>query len=246
MSRNLKALGLALIAVLALSGVAAVAAQAETAIESELKAPAVTKLDVINDPTGKPDDGARLTIGNGARFVECEVFDFTGTLTGSATTVKGTVEYTKCYANEITTSPVTVTHNKCELTITPLKDSTATTTVSCPKGTPQEIQIHVFENEKAEKENKVLCTYDVTIPEKGQIVTGAKITTAGAAGKTHALTAALTGSSKLKEIFNTGPGGLAVCGVAVSKHAEGAFSTGLIISGTEAANPATQVGITLI
>jgi hypothetical protein len=242
---KLKSLGLALIAVLALSGIAAVAAQAETAVESELKAPAVTKLDVINDPTGKADDGARLTFGNGARIIECEAFDFTGTITGSATTIAGTVEYTKCYANGITSAPVTVTHNKCELSVTPLKDSTATTTVSCPAGTPQEIQIHVFENAEAQKLNKPLCTYDITLT-KPQTVTGAKITTSGAAGKTHALTVNLSGTSKLKEIFNTGPGGLAVCAAAVNKHTEAAFSTGLVVSGTEAAKPATEVGITLI
>jgi hypothetical protein len=242
---KLKSLGLALIAVLALSAVVAMAAQAETAIESELKAPAVTKLDVINDPTGKPDDGARFTIGNGARFVECEAFDFTGTITGSAPTLQGTVEYTGCYTNEITSAPVTITHNKCELSITPLKDSTATVTTFCPAGSPQEIQVHIFESKKAQEANKPLCTYDITLT-KPQAITGAKITTAGAAGKTHALTVALNGTSKLKELFNTGPGGLAVCGVAVNKHAEAAFSTGLVVSGTEAAKPGTEVGITLI
>jgi hypothetical protein len=245
MNKKLKSLGLALVAVLALSGIMATAAQAETAVESELKAPAVTALDIINDPTGKKDDGARLTFGNGARYVECEAFDFTGTITGSATTLKGTVEYTKCYANGLTSAPVTVTHNKCELSVTPLKDSTAALTFSCPAGTPQEIQVHFFENAAAEKENKPLCTYDITLA-KPQTITGAKITTAGAAGKTHALTVDLNGTSKLKEIFNTGPGGLAVCAVAVNKHIEASFSTGLIFSGTEAANPVNQVGITLI
>jgi hypothetical protein len=244
MSRNLKALGLALIAVLALSGIAAVSAQAETAVESELKSPAVTKIDVTN-AVNKHGELARLTIGNGARFVECTNIDFTGTITGSATTVTGTAEFTNCFANGLSASPVTVTHNKCTLEVTALKASTANTTVKCPGGAGQ-VEIHVFENAEAQKLNKPLCTYDITIPVAGQTVTGAPITTGGAAGKTHDLVADLSKATKLKEVFNTGPGGLAVCGVASGKHTEGAFTGKVTITGTEAANPGVQVGITLI
>jgi hypothetical protein len=239
---KLKSLGLALIAVLALSAVVAMAAQAETAIESELKAPNVTSIDVTNSKN-KHGELARLTFGNGARFIECTNIDFTGSIVGSATTVTGTAEFTICFANGLTESPVTITHNKCTIEGTALKTSTGTGTVKCPGGAGQ-IQIHVFENETARIHNTPLCTYDITIPVAGQTVTGAPITTGGAAGKTHDLVVDLSKASKLKEIFNTGPGGLAVCGVAVNKHTEGAFSGNLTITGTDAVK--AQVGITLI
>jgi hypothetical protein len=242
MNKKLKNLGSTLVAVLALSGIVAMAAQAETAVESELKSPAVTRIDVTN-AINKHGELARVTFGNGARFFECTTIDFTGTITGSATTVTGTAEVTNCFANGLPSSPVTITHNKCTLEVTALKTSTATTTVKCPGGAGQ-VEIHVFENEKAKTENKPLCTYDITIPAAGQTVTGAAITTGGAAGNTHDLIANLSKATKLKEVFNTGPGGLAVCAVASGKHTELAFSGQLTVTGTDVVK--APVGITLL
>ena len=74
MNRKLKGLGLALVACLALSGVAAASAQAETRIKSE-NVGNETNIDITND-TNEHGKLARLTSGNGARFIECTKIDF--------------------------------------------------------------------------------------------------------------------------------------------------------------------------
>ena len=71
MSRKLKGLGLAMIAVLALSAMSATAAQANNVTAPKYPV-TLTGLDT-NSEHGKL---ARLTVGNGARYVECTTANF--------------------------------------------------------------------------------------------------------------------------------------------------------------------------
>ena len=237
MSRNLKALGLALVACLALSGIAAVAAHAETAIESTLAAPNETTLDVTND-TNEHGKLARLTIGNGARFVECTSLKISGVkFIKTITTATGTPEFAECFSNGLTTAPATVTHNGCKFKVTVKTTNTGEVTgEGCTN-----IEVHVFENVKAQEEKKSLCTYDIAEP---QTVTGGAVKNAGGAGTAMDITAELAGTSKLQKITNTGAGGVAVCGLAVGAVGTGAFSGNLTITGTTAAGAAA--GVTVI
>ena len=223
---------LALIASLALSGVAAAAAQAETLIKSE--GAGTTHLDIKNDHEVH-NELARFTVGNGARFIECTRFDFTGTLAPSALTIKGTLESTECFSNGLTTAPVTITHEKCKIELTVLKLSTSTQvkTVGCAN-----VFVHIFESVKAQEEKKSLCTYRIP----AQTSTGATAVNAGGAGSAMDITVNLTGSSQIN-IVNEGPGGLAVCGIASGGAGKAAFSKELTITGTNSEGKA--VGVTI-
>ncbi len=243
MSRNLKALGLALIAVLALSAVAAGAAQAETPIVSELASPGVTNLDA-KDVTGTEDGKlARLTIGGGVRFVECtESNQLTlNPIVGSATTLTATPHYEKCFSNGLSTVPATVTHNGCTLTLTATKENAekkvlGDVTIDCPAG--KTIEVHVYESAAAHTANKSFCTYTIG----PQTLTGATITTAGA-GATREINLNLSTLSPAK-VTNDGTAGLASCGLAVGATGNGSFTGNFTAIGTNAGTGA-QVGIFL-
>ncbi len=241
MNHRLKTLGLVLIGMLSLSGIAAGAAHAETPIASELAAPNVTTLD-INDVTGTEDGKlARLTIGSGARFIECAAAkQASGSFTGSATTVTATPTYEKCFSNGLTTIPVTVTHNGCTYTATATRVNAETkvlahVTLDCPAS--KQLEIHVYKNATAHQNNEALCTYDI----KPQTLTGADITSAGAGGSRD-LTINLSTLSKLK-LTNTGPSGLATCGIAVNAEGTAALTGKLTVTGTSASG--AQVGVFL-
>ena len=166
MSRNLKALGLALVACLALTGIAAVAAQAETGIVSEVKALNGTNIDITND-TNEHGKLARLTIGNGIRFIECTKINFLKTTgfnaEGTATTIKGTPEFAECFSNNLTAAPATVTHEKCELELTVLPTSLGQVKGAKENSSKElctKILVHVFENQKA-LEEKNRCAHTI-------------------------------------------------------------------------------------
>ena len=166
MNSNLKILGLVLLASLALGGIAAAAAQAETPIKSE--GAGVTTLDITNDQNehGKL---ARLSFGNKARFVECTSVKVSGlAFTGSVTTITGTPEFAECFANNQTSSPVEVPPIKCKIKFTVRKASTGDATgEGCTN-----IEVNVYENAEAQKNKKALCAYHIEMP---QTVSGALV-----------------------------------------------------------------------
>ncbi len=239
MNHRLKALGLALIAVLALGGIAAAGAQAETPIVSELAAPNVTNLDV-KDVTGTEDGKlARLGFGAGFRFIECTEARLTNAaIVGSATTVTATPNYEKCVENGKT--PVTVTHNGCTATLTATKEKEGKVlgdvTIDCAAG--GQIELHIYEGAAGHAANKSICTYDI----KPQTLTGAEITSFGA-GATRDLTVNLNALSTLK-LTNTGPGGVATCSIAVNAEGTARFVGQMTVTGTNF-NSGAQVGIFL-
>ncbi len=241
MNHRLKALGLVLIAVLALSAFAAAAAQASTPIESELAVPA-TNVDT-KDVTGTEDGKlARFTIGTGALFIECtESNQLTVTpFTKSTTTATATPHFEKCFRNGLTTVPVTVTHNGCTLTLTATPPSGGVTlgdvTIDCPEG--KTIEVHVYESAAAHTANKSFCTYTIG----PQTLTGATITATGA-GATRDLDINLSTLSAAK-VTNDGTAGLASCGLAVGATGNGSFSGKFTATGTSSSTGA-QVGLFL-
>lgn len=215
---HVKALGLALLAALALSAVASSVAQA-----AEVTAPTYPANLTVKDAQTEHGKLTRFTIGNGARFIECTVANLTGTLTGEkASREKVTTHATfeNCFANGLTAVPVTVTMNGCDLTLN-ISLTSATLSVMCPhtaedpvtkKTLQHAIQIHIYENEAKHKENKPLCTYDIT-DEKGTINQNLGAISI-AAGETDKV-ADLTLGVNLKEIRTTSTLGAAgLCGIA--------------------------------
>ncbi len=239
MSRNLKALGLSLIAVLALGAVVAGAAQASTLVESELASPAtnINAKDVTGTEDGKL---ARLSIGGGVRYVECtESNQLTVTpFTKSTTTLVATPHYEKCFSNGLATVPATVTHNGCTLTLTATPPSGGVTlgdvTIDCPAG--KTIEVHVYESAAAHAANKSFCTYTIG----PQTLTGATITPTGV-GAARDLDIDLSTLSAAK-VTNDGTAGLASCGLAVGATGNGAFTGKFTATGI---NSATEAGVGL-
>ena len=154
MSRNLKALGMSLMAVLALSAVVASAAQANKVTAAKYTATLTGK-----DTGKKVGEYARLTIGNGARFVECEEANLTATLKEAETVITTTPTYNKCFANGLTTVPATVTMNECDFVLEATSKTSARASVKCPAG--KQIQVHVYESKATHESNTSLCTYDI-------------------------------------------------------------------------------------
>ena len=153
MRQTTKAAGLALIAVVALSAMAA-PAQANNVTAS--KYPVI--LTGIDDNTehGKL---VKLTIGNGARSIECTVDTLEATLTAETTAITTTPTYDECFANTDTKIPATVTMNGCDYTLEATSKTTGQVTIKCPEG--KQIEVHLYENATKHAENKPLCTYDI-------------------------------------------------------------------------------------
>ncbi len=159
MARNLKALGLASIAVVAMSAVAATAAQA-LPVFTAVKYPAIV------DATTKREIGKSLEVLEvGGREVECEVSHFKGTLEKASSTLTVTPRYTDheeggvCKTGQI--FKTTVTENGCDylfhLTKKDAADYTGTMDILCPAGKLMEIHVRdTFNNESCK----------ITIPEQ--------------------------------------------------------------------------------
>ena len=157
MIRNLKVLGLALVAVFAMSAMAASAAQA------------VTPTLVTGGNSTLEGDQVTGTVHEftvGARAVRCSKAHFTGSATASQTTLTITPEYKEC-----STTPVlgvslfaTVTMNGCDYLFQGLThvdpDYSATVDIVCP-GTSK-IEVHIYSNSG---EGSEICTLTI---ESGQ------------------------------------------------------------------------------
>ena len=168
MNRNLKVLGLALVAALAMSALAASAA------------PAAHTAFITAGSAGAPAhiDGKQIgqqVFNRTGREVTCEIANFgeSSTVPGSATSLTLKPEYKNCHAKVLgNTLPATVTMNGCDYNFTLTKDTSPTkytvgiTHIECT--TPNEIQVHVYTSHENHTNNVNACTYN--IPE--QTITG--------------------------------------------------------------------------
>lgn len=168
MSRILKTLGLAAVAVAALIAVMAPVAQAQTGVLTTPIYPSIV--------TGQQQGGVTWDIGEQPLHqVTCNS-KLDATLVGPTDPVTFTPTYGACISDPAGT-PTTVTTNGCDYVIGFTKPGTTgwgPTTgalqawLNCPVG--QQIEIHVYENGVRHAENVSTCTYD--IPPQGPVPAG--------------------------------------------------------------------------
>lgn len=162
MTRNLKALALAVGAVLSMSAVLASAAQAETGVLTAPQYPAIV--------TGEQGPAGAVTfdIGPGPiKTVSCATSDLDGTLFGPTDPVTLKPTYVNCTSMP-GFMPTTITTNGCDYTVgvsrpgttgQPMTTGKLGAAIDCPAG--QTIEIHIYENAFMHAANISLCTYDV-------------------------------------------------------------------------------------
>jgi hypothetical protein len=160
MTRNLKALGLALVAAFALSAVMASGASAKTAQFT-------TQAGTVHI------DGAQVETDKffiGTKELTCTTANLKGTAEGpEQSTVTLTPTYETCHAIVTilgfkVTRTATVTMNGCDYVFQATKETNETPysadlTVTCHEG--NEIEIHVYKNSAEPHSEEVLCTYDI-------------------------------------------------------------------------------------
>jgi hypothetical protein len=140
MTRNLKALGLALVAVFAMSAMAASAAQAEGV--SELT-PANNQHVII---TGEQIGKMSILFATGLEMT-CESVKFDSTITGNSTTLTETPTYSGCHS---ALGSITITMNGCDYLIHgQLTNGGAypvSTDIVCPtvEGVEKTIELHIY------------------------------------------------------------------------------------------------------
>jgi len=149
MTRNARALGLALVAMLAMGAVLASAASALTVTAA--KYPAAISATQTNTNT----------LSNGIRTVSCSEASLTGEIGAASETVQITPVYGGCTGNGGTTA--TVNANGCTYTLKPTVEHSATTgtgtiTVDCPEG--KRILVDIWATGKKHTEAK-LCRLEV-------------------------------------------------------------------------------------
>jgi hypothetical protein len=170
MIRNLKALGLALVAVFAMSAMAASAAQALVVDHAQITA---ESFPVVLDGT---QNGVQVFNREG-RTVTCTTAEFHSEVksTDSKTTITIKPTYSGCHSNIplIGVVPATVTLNGCDYLFhltkhTPSGTFTGDPTVVCPVN--QEIEVHVYQNHANHTSNTSLCTIKVPAQTPGGTV----------------------------------------------------------------------------
>jgi hypothetical protein len=178
MIRQFKALGLALVAILAMSALGASTADAEKgAVLTAEKYPAKF-------------DGTQTTaviMNRAGRQTTCAGATVTTEITGPATTGSGIPVFENCHTIILGNKfPITVTMNGCELVLHATADFiggvhtyTAIGDLVCPEG--KQMETHVYSNATKHLENVSLCTYK-TPPQSG--LKGIDITNKAPAGGT--------------------------------------------------------------
>jgi hypothetical protein len=160
MTRNLKALGLALVAVFAMSAMAASAAQAEGV--SELTPQENKHVIITGEQIGK-----HVFITAAGQELTCETAKFDGTINGNSTTLTVEPTYSNCHTT-FPKLPATVTMNGCDYLFhgqltNPANTFKASVDIVCPSpgGVESTIEVHIY-NDTAHTE--LLCTLTI----KGQ------------------------------------------------------------------------------
>jgi len=203
MIRNLKALALAMGAMLSMAAVLASAAQAETGVLTAAQFPAFV--------TGEQQGGVTFDIGEAPiRTVTC-ASKLDGTLNFPTDPVTFTPTYSNCSSEPGGATPVTITMNGCDYLVgfgrpgttgQPATTGTMHAWVNCPAG--QQIEIHVYENAFLHAANVSTCTYD--IKPQGPVPAGIYHNTFGAIPDVDA-----TVNARFTATSTIGAGG-AICG----------------------------------
>jgi hypothetical protein len=155
MTRNLRALGLGLIAVFAMGAILASVAQAEkAAVATVEKSPATIE---------GTQEGANV-FNRAGREVTCGTATLHGTVTNGSESAEVTPTYLNCHAIVLGTKlPATVTMNGCTFKFTLTADAgdtfTNTASLICPAN--KTIEIHVYANETDHKNNIPKCTITI-------------------------------------------------------------------------------------
>ena len=169
MTRTLKALGLATLAMAALVAVMAPAAQAQTGVLTATEYPAI----LTGEQPGAP---VAFDIGSPPLHTVTCNSRLDGTLPGPMDPVTLKPTYGACLSDPAGT-PTTVTLNGCDYVVGFTKPGTTgwgPTTgdmkarINCPAG--QQIEIHVYQNGVEHQNNNSTCTYD--IPPQGPVPAG--------------------------------------------------------------------------
>ena len=161
MIRNLKTLGLALLAMSALSVGAPAAAQALESPIFEIDAAGEATLTGEQVEVGSHKDHT-FTLSSGRGFT-CNVAKFEGTAVNGTNELTLTPTYDECFSNG--TQPTTVTTNGCKYRLSggSLVDAhsikEAEVHLVCPEGS--ELEIHVYSSHNNHTEGTILCTYKV-------------------------------------------------------------------------------------
>jgi|SRR5215207_4083323 len=148
MIRNLKALGLALVAVLAMSAFAASASQAKNLTTETGKYPATI--------TAGQKTLHEFTVSG--RVVTCATASFTGTLSAASKELTVAPTYTTCHTVVFgETWPVTVTTNGCHYLLTNTPENQIHLTCAAGQG----IEIHIYTSHANHTAGTSVCTYKV-------------------------------------------------------------------------------------
>jgi hypothetical protein len=162
MTRNLKALGLALVAALTMGAAMAVPAAQAQLEDAKLTA---EESPVTLDGT---QEGLLVKTRNGRSF-HCTTADFHAIANSGDTTIDITPTYSGCTSN-IGGGPMTTTMNGCTYRLHLKKDTidhgggnvtstyTAETQLLCPPN--QKVQLHVYSSHTNHTNNVNLCTYE--------------------------------------------------------------------------------------
>ena len=158
MTRNLKALGLAVMAAFALSAVGATAAQALT-VDVGAGGKTITGEQIV-----RPEHKDHTFTLSSGRDITCTEARFDGTIENGATEITVTPTFITCYSND--TQPVTITHNGCNFRFYggagegPDLLNKVTVDLDCPTG--KEIEIHIYSSHHSHTTAQpILCTYNV-------------------------------------------------------------------------------------
>ncbi len=178
MIRNLKTLGLAILALLAMAAMTASVAQA-TAGNAQYTSENKT---VTLDGTDEDPDG---TLVRDSRTITCTHAHYTGTAAhGAVIATIQPLEYTHC-TNQLN-GPATVTMNGCAFVIEATADAADTFTgiaaLEC-EGPIKKVEIHTYSNVHNHTTGVVQCTYEFT-SANNQNLTGIDLTNIAAHGST--------------------------------------------------------------
>ncbi len=212
MIRNLKALGLSLVAVFAMSTMAPSAAQAVPTFTAEsYPATMDSEVDVVNSFTSQ------------GRVIKCTTTTYSATLAAPSTTLTVTPVTTGCSATVLgKTFPTTVTHNGCDSLFHLTNPSgpspyLATADVVCKS--PNDIVVHLYENATKHTANEPTCTFTFE-PQTGSEHVALTNGTNAKTGK-----ADVTAKVTLEKIHNIVTGNEATCGATnATTKAEGAIT----------------------
>jgi hypothetical protein len=156
MIRNLKALGLAMVAAFALSAVGATAAQALTA---DVGAGGNT---ITAKQAGTGEHTEHSFVLSSKRTLKCNGALFEGSIVNGAKEIKVTPIYSGCFSNG--SQPTTVTHNGCKYRFYGGNEVTANHFDNIEvdlEGCSKELEVHVYSSEANHTSGTVLCTYKV-------------------------------------------------------------------------------------